>query len=338
MATLTRAHEELFKRDPDERYATLPELIDHCKATRKEAQDRWLNHDQITITSDMNVVLDGDPDYQFCDWSFSQLCQMAGVSRSTINRLSHKTASRALQETMPTSEKPFQVLTSGNRIRSIHGVAYTRLWNEELLAAVAEAAPGFAAPQQTDGGSSGLYCGEQDMFAFLIDPTGWVEIDDQAFAPGFFVWNSEVGRRTVGIQTFWFQQVCRNHIVWDAVQVIATSRRHTARVRDFLDVTRTAIAQHVDQRDARRDGLVKVMERAMREKLGDDADTVMKQLRKHGVSRDLGKKAIEIAARGNGFTIFSLVDALTQLSQQVTFIGDRTAIDTKVSSLLALVA
>ena len=78
MATLTRAHEELFKRTPDERYATLPELIDHCKTTREASQDRWLNHDQITITSDMNVVLDGDPDHQFCDWSFSQLCQMAG--------------------------------------------------------------------------------------------------------------------------------------------------------------------------------------------------------------------------------------------------------------------
>ena len=338
MATLTRAHEELFRRDPDEQYETLAALIDHCKVTRKDSQDRWLSDDQIDITSDMSVVLDGDPDHLFCDWSFSQLCQMAGVNRGTINRLSHKTASRALQETMPTSEKPFQVLTSGNRIRSIHGVAYTRLWNEELLTAVAEAAPGFTAPQQAIDGSTGLYCGEQDMFAFLIDPTGWVEINDQAFAPGFFVWNSEVGRRTVGIQTFWFQKVCRNHIVWDAVQVIETSRRHTARVRDFLDVTRTAIAGLVQQRDARRDGLVKVMERAMREKLGDDAEAVMKQLQKHGVSQDLGKKAIEIAERGNGFTIFSLVDALTQLSQRVKFIGDRTAIDMKVSSLLALVA
>ena len=129
------------------------------------------------------------------------------------------------------------------------------------------------------------------MFAFLIDPTGWVEINDQAFAPGFFVWNSEVGRRTVGVQTFWFQKVCRNHIVWDAVQVIETSRRHTARVRDFLDVTRTTIAGLVQQRDARRDGLVKVMERAMRERLGDDAEAVMKQLQKHGCIRRLDNKA-----------------------------------------------
>ena len=55
------------------------------------------------------------------------------------------------------------------------------------------------------------------MFCFLIDPAGWTEIGGQAFAPGFFVWNSEVGSRSVGIETFWFQAVCQNHIVWDAV-------------------------------------------------------------------------------------------------------------------------
>ena len=47
-------------------------------------------------------------------------------------------------------------------------------------------------------GKTGLYCGEQDMFVFLIDPLGWTEIDGEAFAPGFFLWNSEVGRRSVG--------------------------------------------------------------------------------------------------------------------------------------------
>ena len=101
-------------------------------------------------------------------------------------------------------------------VRSLHGVAYTRLWNTDLLGVVDEFATDFQPPQAGAGGATGLYCGEQDMFAFLIDPTGWAEIDDQAFAPGFFVWNSEVGRRSLGIQTFWFQAVCENHIVWDA--------------------------------------------------------------------------------------------------------------------------
>ncbi len=336
MPTLTRAHEELFRRTPDEQFETLDSLIEHCRHTRSCSEDQWLNHDEITVTSDMTVVLDDQPDFSFNDWSFSQLCRMAGVSRDTINRLSRKTASRALQETMPRSEKPFQVLTTDGGIRSVHGVAYTRLWNEELLNVVAEAANGFAPPPQAMTGGTGLYCGEQDMFAFLINPAGWVEINDEAFAPGFFVWNSEVGRRTVGLQTFWFQRVCRNHLVWDAVKVIETSRRHTAHVRDFLSVVRSSVTELVAERDKRRDGFADWISRAMQQRLGDNADAVMKQLRRHGVSKELGQKAIELAERGSGLTVFALVDALTQLSQRAAYIGDRTAIDTKVSALLAL--
>ena len=72
------------------------------------------------------------------------------------------------------------------------------------------------------------------MFCFLIDPAGWTEIGGQAFAPGFFVWNSEVGSRSVGIETFWFQAVCQKHIVCDAVDVVEFSRKHTANVGDSL--------------------------------------------------------------------------------------------------------
>ncbi len=68
------------------------------------------------------------------------------------------------------------------------------------------------------------------MFAFMIDNDSWVDIEGEQFAPGFFIWNSEVGRRTVGIETFWFQRICGNHIVWDATEVVSYKRKHTANV------------------------------------------------------------------------------------------------------------
>ena len=43
-------------------------------------------------------------------------------------------------------------------------------------------------------------------------------------------------------------------------------------------------------------------------------------------------------ASGNRFTIFSVVDALTRLSGELEFAGDRMAADTKASALLALAA
>jgi hypothetical protein len=259
------------------------------------------------------------------------------VGKETVNRLTPDTAARAFRETLPGGNKPLQLLTRGDTVRSVHGTAYTRLHNADLVDVVRESAADFTPPQKGFNGATGLYCGEQDLFAFLIDPAGWAEIDGEAFAPGFFVWNSEVGKRSVGIQTFWFQQVCANHIVWDAVEVIDFTRKHTARVGDALGDIRRHIEQLVARRDERRDGFARVIRRAMTERLADDAEAVMKELAKRGLTRGLAKQAVE-SVSGGRFTIFALVDALTRLAQQAEYAGDRTAIDVQAAALLALAA
>jgi hypothetical protein len=176
------------------------------------------------------------------------------------------------------------------------------------------------------------------MFAFLIDPTGWTEIEGQAFAPGFFLWNSEVGRRSLGIQTFWFQAVCANHIVWDAIEVVDFSRKHTTNVHEALGEIRRILERLVAQRDKRRDGFVRVIRKAMRTKLGDVADEAAFELATRGITKTLANEALEIAKKQGGFTIFALVDALTQLAGKVQCAGDRTEADLRASSLLALAA
>ncbi len=339
MVTLKRAHQELFRRKPDECLASFEALYQRCQADRDRSEDRWIKPQELTLTHDLTIAIGDNPDFRLNDWSFSQLCRMAGVNKDTINRLSSKTASKALEETLPHSEKPLQVLTTGEQVRSVHGVAYTRLWNIELLDLVQEFASDFKPPQKAiDGHSTGLYCGEQDMFAFLIDPTGWAEIDGEAFAPEFFIWNSEVGRRSMGIQTFWFQKICQNHIVWDAVEVVEFSRKHTANVRQAIPEVRSIIERLVRKRDERRDGFVEVMRKAMTEKLGRDAEEVLKRLTQEGLPKNLVQDAMKIAEQQGGFTIFALVDALTRLSQEVTLAGDRTELDSKIGQLLALAA
>ena len=174
------------------------------------------------------------------------------------------------------------------------------------------------------------------MFVFLIDPLGWTEIDGEAFAPGFFLWNSEVGRRSVGIETFWFQAVCANHIVWDAVNVTEVSRKHTTNVRSALSDIRHSIRELVARRDARRDHFVSTIRSAMRRTLGDDADAVLNKLAQRGIPRKMAKEAVELASRNGRLTIFSVVDALTRLTGIVRWIGDRTELDQKIGSLLNL--
>lgn len=339
MVNLTRAHQELFRRAPDEQFKTLDELWEHCCREKQFSTERWQLPQKLSPRSDGDTVIvttaEGEP-CRLNDWSFTQLCRLSGVSKDTIARLSPDTAGIALRETLPGADKPVQLLTAGQSVRSMHGVAYTRLWNADLLNVVRNYAGDFQPPQAGCTGGSGLYCGEQDLFAFLIDPEGWTEIEGEAFAPGFFVWNSEVGRRSLGIQTFWFQAICQNHIVWDATEVVEFSRKHTASVENGLGEIARHIAALSAKRDARRDGFVRAIRSAMSAKLGADADEAAKALLEHGVPRGLAKDALEIAKTQGRFTIFSIVDALTRLTQKVQYAGDRVELDEKVATLLAL--
>ena len=344
---LMRANEELFRRKPDEHFASFNDLWQHCYSQREKSEDNWNSPSELIIqptTNSLELVVDDTPQ-QLNDWSFGQICSLSRVSKETVNRLTPDTASRVFQETFPRGSKPMQTLTQGGRLRSIHGASYTRLYNVELLSLVREFATDFQPPQRAgsiedmDSGSPsacGLYCGEQDMFTFLIDPTGWIEIEGEAFAPGFFLWNSEVGKRTVGVQTFWFQAVCQNHIVWDAVEVMEFSRKHTANVHDALRHIQRLIAQLVARRDDRRDSFAKVIKNAMQTKLGDTNDDVLEILGKKGISKTLANEALKIAEKQGRFTIFALVDALTRLAQNCQNAGDRSAVDVKSASLLAM--
>ena len=349
MENLTSARDELFRRAPDEIFPSVQALWEHTYAEKEQSADRWRPPQTLKPASDgARLVLDlgeeSEP-FHLNDWSFSQLCGLAGVSKETVNRVSADTAGRILRETLPGGNKPLQVFTENDLVRSIHGHSYTRLHNADIVTMLREFATDFGPPQvagvgkavsEGQGGGTGLYCGEQDMFCFLIDPTGWAEIDGEAFAPGFYVWNSEVGKRSVGISTFWFQAVCRNHIIWDATEVVEFTRKHTGKVGEALGDIRRIVEQLVEKRDARKDGFAAVIRKAMETKLGDDAEEALKVLNRAGITKTLAKRALEVAREQGRFTIFALVDALTRIARELPNAGDRIDADQKAAGLLAL--
>lgn len=343
MANLTQAHKELFKRQDDEIFESFDDLYSHCEQQRERSRDIWKVPRELEFTSTadtLSVGMGSDGSFLMNHWSFQQFCRLCQVNRETVTRLSPTTAQSVLSETLPHGgDKPMQFLAENDIIRSLHGASYGRLWNVEVLDIVREFTDSFVPPQKAAiGRGTGLYSGPEDMFCFLINPTGWVEIEDQAFAPGLFLWNSEVGRRSVGLSTFWFQKVCQNHIVWDATDVVEIKRKHTANVRDSLHEMRDGIQRLVAAADSRKDAFYSALKKAMTTRLGDDADEVMQQLQKHGIPRNAATVAIEKAEQQGGFTIFALVDALTHFwSQNIRYAGKRFEADQKAASLLNLV-
>ena len=339
MSNLVKASRELFRRRPDECFSSLGKILARCRDDAERSTDRWKppkGMRPVVLEGNLGLELgEGDGPFSLNDWSFTQLCGIAKVSKDTLNRLSAETAGRVLEETLPGGNKPAQLFTRGSALRSIHGHNYSRLHDSELVSMLMEFAVDFTPPQAGCTGGSGLYRGEQDLFCFMIDPTGWVEVEGEAFAPGFFAWNSEVGRRSVGIQSFWFQAVCANHIVWDVVHVTEFARKHTGEVKEALPEMRRVVEALVAKRDERRDGFARTIRKAMEARLGDDADEAMKLLSTRGIKGVLAKRALELARAQGRLTIFSLVDALTRLAGEFANAGDRLEVDQKASSLLA---
>ncbi len=340
MTNLKRAYQQLFSRPDDERFSTLDDLYTYCLRSKDESQVHWKSSSGV-IPTEINrqpgLKLAGEGGYEFNDWSFGQVCSLAECRKETLNRLKSTTATQVLTETIPSGSRPFQVLTRGDRIRSIHGVAYTRLYDADILDVVIDEADDFNPPPVGLNGGTGLYAGEQDMFAFLVDDQSWVDIGGEQFAPGFFVWNSEVGRRSVGIETFWYQRVCANHIVWDATEVVSYRRKHTANVVEAVEDIRLLLRRLVQIRDERKDAFAKAIGKAMVTSLGSKKEDAGEALSKHGIGAGYIKAALEaMSNQSNQFTVFQAVDALTRLTGSLSNAGDRATQDAKIGRLLSL--
>ncbi|WP_417377292.1 DUF932 domain-containing protein [Gimesia maris] len=340
MPNLKKASYQLFARPEDERFPDFDSLYEHCASAQKESQVHWKAPTQVipvAMHGNLGLKLTGDSAYTLNDWSFGQACSIASINKETVNRLKTETAVQVLLETMPVGEKPIQVLTKAGQVRSIHGASYTRLYDCDVLNIVMDEASDFTPPPVGFNGATGLYAGEQDMFAFMVDNDSWVDIDGEQFAPGFFIWNSEVGRRTVGIETFWFQRICGNHIVWEATEVVSYKRKHTANVADALGEMRMILRQLVDKRDQRKDAFAYAIKQSMNTSLGSTPEDATKALTGFGIGVGHIKAAVaSMSTHSGGFTVFGAVDALTRISRQIVYAGDRAAYDSKIGTILSL--
>ena len=131
--------------------------------------------------------------------------------------------------------------------------------------------------------------------------------------------------------------MCQNHIVWDAVEVIDFSRKHTGKIEGSLVEIKRRIEDLASKRDERKDAFSTLIEKAMSEKVSENAEDATKLLLKNGIPRSHVTKAVKlIADEGKPFTIWSLVDALTRISSELSYAGARMEADQKTSTLLSL--
>lgn len=263
----TQANRQWAERPADERFASLSDLHSSCISRDNRSQDDRLYFDRLNITVNGDIRLVGDGlDARLTHWSAGQLCQKLSVPRDLLAKLNPAVATAVMMDRLPKSIAE-GTLWRGQRIlkggygtpdatvRAFHGDTYERVWDKQVTSMLMEyLPPGWRNPVAYDGGKwgapltpSGLYAGDRDLFAFFIDggdqrDGGGFDVDGERFFNGFYVWNSEVGAKSLGWSPFKFRYVCGNNMVWGIkdMQVVRAAHRGNAlnvlrQLRRWLD-------------------------------------------------------------------------------------------------------
>lgn len=231
------------------------------KRVRVEAVD-----DGLKIGGDKNGALVGITNH-----AFGQLCNRVEFPAGAIVKVSADIAADIINYRIEQMDNDTEVQLlmdqreDGVTIRSVTSEKYARIFGADLmpfLFAMRDAgwkvpparpnvnnAPGSRLATEADVlanqssgltikvgdpiAPAGLYAGDRDMFTFMVNTDE--QIDDgtgRKWSRGFFLSNSEVGAGSVNLTEFMMAEVCGNHIVWGANNIVQVRYRHVGEAYD----------------------------------------------------------------------------------------------------------
>lgn len=262
MTTLSQASHQWRNRPADERFVTLHDLRarvaherDHSRAPVVSSRAIEFRPDDESAQCNMKVYGPNGHGYEATHWSFGQLANLAGAPAGYLRSLPTPIAADCLNYGMRFDRNVQEIgclltLADGTpQLRAATGPNYGRIWNADIADTLIHRfgdgvtgdwrVPGeFGHAVTVTKANTTLYASDRDMFVFLADETRRIEIPNRrdgkagGLARGFFVWNSEVGSKTLGAAFFLFDYVCCNRMIWGAEQFKEIRIRHTSGAPD----------------------------------------------------------------------------------------------------------
>jgi hypothetical protein len=191
---------------------------------------------------------------------------------------------------------------------------------------------------------AGLYMGEKDMFAFMVNEDR--AIDGGGKSPlyrGFFLENSEVGSLSFWITTFLYNTVCGNHIVWGAsdvkeIRVVHIGNNAGNRANKGLEVQ---LKEYADTSASDIEAKIKVARTFVFGATKDEVvDTLYaKRIATQTVLEAAYDAAVEHPEDGgncNPASAWGMSQGITRLSQASVFMDTRVALDKAAGSILEI--
>lgn len=366
---LMQAHNEWSRRPSEERFTSLPALHDHFKAIQDNSRNLIVANrsfkavalDKEQLVIEMTTENGRNPvQVDTTHWSFGQLANLASAPAGYLRTLPAPIAAMNLNYGLHARREVEEVGTLLTRqsdgsvvIRAATGPKYGRIWNAEMVSSLMEifgdgVTGRFRVPGEWGRAvtvtkeNTTLYGSDKDVFTFLADEENRVENPDRrngksgTLARGFFARNSEVGDGVLELDSFLFDYVCGNRIVWGASGLQRIRIRHTASApfkwrEELIPALRKYEAGTTH-------GIEDALKDAKAARLGDAVDDF---LTKHFGTPKLAEKIKLAHLADEGRPIESAWDAITgatALARDIPFQDDRLALERQAGDVFNMFA
>jgi hypothetical protein len=353
MMELFHANKQWSTRPADERFASIRELHDACKAYASTAKENTVEVSNLrteAIDGDVQIVGRRNNAAKLTHWAFGQLSARVGAPGGYLRDLPATLACQNLNyglanlaDKTDTANLLFHQ-NGGLLLRAFTSNKYARIWNWEVAERLLQLEtqgwkPAMPTINKTAHDFPALYASDHDMFAFVANDSYRIkeEGNPDGLMRGVIVENSEVGASALKLTRFFYRALCSNHIIWGASRVMDISVRHVGDARQRWNGYYAAIKRYADSGVAADEANIAS---ARTVKIGDTKESVLDKLfgmRSLGLTRkviDAGYEAVIPAQDGDPRTVWGIVQGLTRHSQTVPFADARTTIDVAAGKLM----
>jgi len=370
------ASNQWARRPDDERFLSLDAMETHFAKYRSECREIVVPTRRIAFQPEVDnlgmrcVVASKDAGpvgaHAPTHWSFGQLSQLAeapaGYLRTMPSPIAADCLNYGLQFKRSIEDVGLLLHDNGEHtLRAATGPRYGRIWNLDLIRALRERfgngvdgdwkIPGeFGKAVPITKANTTLYASDRDCFVFLADEKNRIEIPNRRkanllggsstglMARGFYLWNSEVGDKTMGLAMFLFDFVCCNRIIWGAEQVTELRIRHTASAPDkYLEDMQPVLEAYAQSSSA---SVTDAIAAAQAKKIADTQEDVTAFL-----AERFGKRMVEPLQQIHQVeedrpieTLFDAVTAVTAYARGLQHQDARVELERSAGALIKLAA
>lgn len=356
---LFKAHKQWSTRPADERFSSLQALYDATKHYSESAKERTdVRVDSLRVENvdgDVHIVGRGGMPATLTHWAFGQLCARVGAPASYLRELpatlaaqnvNHGLAQRVQGDSDATVSLLFH-LNGGFVLRALTSDRYERIWNHEVAERLLDlesrgwepALPDVRAEIDPEGPRPALYASDHDLFAFIRNRTRTISEpgNPDGLQRGLIAENSEVGASKIRLTRFLYREMCGNHIIWGASDVVELSARHVGNVRHKMRAWSLEINRYMDESAAADEAKIITAKRIL---IAATKESVLDALfgkRSIALSRKVlesGYDACLPDVDGDPRTPWGMAQGLTRYSQTTPYADKRTEIDRAAGRLL----